>query len=107
MRPAAEGLLIGNLYDAALGHRPWTEIGPELVKLVGGRTLLLSVHHPLGQAVDLVTNLGMAAGDLQQYSDYYAQHDLWAREAMNRGLFGQPLTGNELVDQQTFERSLF
>jgi len=107
MDPHAEGSLIGDLYDAALGHRPWNEVGSELVKLVGGRTLLLSVHHPLGEAVDLVTTLGMAADDLQQYSDYYAQHDVWAQAAMARGLFGQPLTGEELVDQHTFERSLF
>lgn len=107
MDPHAEGLLIGDLYDAALGHRAWDEVGSGLVTLVGGRTLLLSVHHPLGAAVDLVTTLGMAADDLQQYSDYYAQHDVWAQAAMERGLFGQPMTGEDLVDQQTFERSLF
>ncbi|TWT11517.1 hypothetical protein [Reyranella sp. CPCC 100927] len=107
MHPHAEGALIGDLYDAALGHRPWDDVGPDLVRLVGGRTLLLSVHSPLGEAVDLVTTLGMAADDLQQYSAYYAQHDIWAQSAMRQGLFGQPLTGDQLVDSHTFERSLF
>lgn len=107
MRLHPEGELVGHLYDAALGHRAWTEIGPELVNLIDGQTLLLSVHGRVSGAVDLVATHGLASRDLRDYGEYYAQHDLWARAALADSQFGRAHIGEELVDLRSLEGSLF
>lgn len=106
MPSVGERKLVADLYDAALGHRAWGEAGPQLVRFLDGHTLMLSVHNPLGQAVDLVSTLGMTTEDLRQYSEHYARHDLWALGAVEKRLFERPVTGAEAVDYRVLERSL-
>jgi DNA-binding CsgD family transcriptional regulator len=98
--------LIGELYDAALGHRSWEDVKHSLVAHVDGRSLMLSVHDFRKRQVEVVTTVGMSGTDLQQYAEYYAQHDLWARGALEKRLFGRAISGSEAVDDRVFEGSL-
>jgi len=51
--------LVGSIYDAALDSRSWQDIGNRLVRHVEASTLMLLVHDPMTQSVDLVTTLGL------------------------------------------------
>jgi DNA-binding CsgD family transcriptional regulator/PAS domain-containing protein len=98
--------LIASLYDAALGHRSWDEVGPALVKELGGLTLMMSVHHPDSAFVEVVATLGMTPQDLADYATHYARYDLWTEGALKKRLIGRALLGSEIVEDRVLQGSL-
>ncbi|WP_395714264.1 helix-turn-helix transcriptional regulator [Reyranella sp.] len=99
--------LVGDIYDAALGLMPWHDIANQLVRHLDALTMMLLVHDPNSQSVDVVTTLGLSSEALQQYGDYYAQHDLWVLAARQKARFGQALLGTQVVEERVLEQSLF
>ncbi|CAN0325120.1 unnamed protein product, partial [Phaeothamnion confervicola] len=102
----SEHELIGSLYDAALGHRSWDDVGPLLVRHIDGHTLMLSAHDPRTRAVDVVTTLGMSKQHLNEYGTFYAAHDVWALGALKLGVFDRAVPGTDAVEERALERSL-
>jgi DNA-binding CsgD family transcriptional regulator len=105
MTSRKENDLVEALYDAALGHLSWDEVGQRVVGYMGSTTLMLSVHQARSPAVDVVATFGMSPQILQEYG-YFAQHDLWALGALQKRLFGQAVTGPQVVEERTLMRSL-
>lgn len=99
--------LVGCIYDAALDSRSWQDIGYRLVRHMEASTLMLLVHDPMTQSVDLVATLGLTATALSQYGEYYAQHDLWVTAARAKQLFDQVLLGSNVVEDRILEQSQF
>lgn len=106
MSLGSEHDVVKSLYDAALGHRSWGEVGCGLVSNLDGLTLMLSVHHQKHPPVDVVSTLGMSPEHLGLYGEYYARHDLWALGAVEQRLFGRALMGSQVVEDRVLERSL-
>lgn len=99
-----EDRLVEALYDAALGHQRWDEVGQQLVGYMGGTILMLSEHDPRTCAVDVVATQGLSSEAIQHY-DHFAQHDLWASGYIEQGLSGRARIGSHLVDDAVLLRS--
>ncbi|MCW5735500.1 MAG: hypothetical protein KIS73_15305 [Enhydrobacter sp.] len=99
-----ENCLIGALYDAALGHRRWEEVGQRIVTHMGGTILMLSTHDSRTGDVDVVTTQGVPAQALQEYG-HFAQHDLWASGYIEQGLDNRARIGSHIVDDSVLLRS--
>jgi PAS domain-containing protein/DNA-binding CsgD family transcriptional regulator len=97
----------GGLYDAALGQRPWSDVAHDLTRLIGGRSLILMVHEPLFQVTDVVTTLGIPDQALVDYAANYALHDVWIQGMHSKRLIDRPVRGQELIDDRSFENSMF
>lgn len=104
MRLREENGLVEALYDAALGHRQWEEVGRQIVDYMGGRILMLSAHDPRTCAIDVVTTQGVSPEALRQYG-HFAQHDLWAQGYIEQGLNGRARIGSHMVDDSVLLRS--
>jgi DNA-binding CsgD family transcriptional regulator/PAS domain-containing protein len=96
--------VIGVLYDAALGYRPWPEVNQHLLEHVGGQTLMMSTHHPRSGQVKVLGWLGMSPDHLQLYPQF-APHDVWANGYIEQRLFGRAAIGSHVVEDRQLERS--
>lgn len=96
--------LVDALYDAALGHDSWEQIGHRFRDYLGGKTLMLSTHDPTHSAADVVLTQGLTPRQVLDYRTF-AAHDLWALGALKRRIFGKALTSTQLVDDTVFLRS--
>lgn len=99
--------VVGNLYDAAGGQRSWSDVGQDLASVMHGQTVIIMVHRPVFELAEIVTTVGLSNETLQQYGAYYAPHDVWIRGMENKRLVDRPVTGPELIDDQSFERGIF
>jgi DNA-binding CsgD family transcriptional regulator len=100
-----ENGLIEALYDAALGHCVWSDVGSQLVRHMEGTTLMLSVHHARQPLVDVVATFGMDRQTLADYA-HFAPHDIWAQGVLRHRELGKALIGTQVVEERTLVRSL-
>jgi DNA-binding CsgD family transcriptional regulator len=104
MASSGEDELIEAFYDAAVGHRPWDEVSRQIVDKLASTSLMLSVLHPRGSAVDVVTTQGLTAENVQEYGQF-AHHDPWLASVMGKQLFDRALIGTEIVEERELVRS--
>jgi hypothetical protein len=98
---------IGALYDAAMGQRPWSEVGRSLMSAARGQTLILMVQQPLFEVSDLLDTQMLPEESLRTYAAHYAPQDVWIRGMETKRLLDRVVVGNELIDYAAFERTEF
>lgn len=99
----AEGEIVGALYDAAMGHQSWHEVGHRLMTAKGGQSLILLVHEPL----ELIVTQNLPDEALRAYAAHYATMDVWTRGMEKKQLTNRPVLGAELIDYASFENTEF
>ena len=99
-----ENELVEALYDAALGRQSWEASGRQIIAALGGKTVMLSTHDPCHLVADVVLTLGLSEQDVQDYA-HFAPHDVWARGALDRALYGKALTSPDVVEDRTLLQS--
>lgn len=99
-----ENDLIETLYEAALGQRSWEDTTSDMVGMLGGETLILSVLDPGSLSVEIVSYQGLTADNVQEYLGL-AHHDPWLAGASNRGLFNAAVIGTEIVREEELVNS--
>jgi DNA-binding CsgD family transcriptional regulator/PAS domain-containing protein len=99
----AEGEIVGALYDAAMGHRSWHEVGQGLMRVMDGQSLILLMHEPL----ELIVSQNLPDEALHAYAAYYAPMDVWTRAMETKRLTNRPVLGAEMIDYASFERTEF
>lgn len=99
--------LVHTIYDAALHPQRWPLVLQELRQSLNASAFSLFDQNPapLGPATLLTENLDQ--NWVQNYRDYWWQHDAWLQQAIGRNLIqgGMTLTGTSLVDRRTLRRS--
>jgi DNA-binding CsgD family transcriptional regulator len=94
-----ENDLVDSLYEAALGQQSWADATSDMVSVLGGETLILSVVDPRSLAVEVVGYQGLTTDNVQEYLQL-AHHDPWLARATGRGLFNTAVIGTEIVQEK-------
>jgi DNA-binding CsgD family transcriptional regulator len=99
----AEVEIVGALYDAAMGHRSWYEVGYRLMTVMGGQSLIMLVHEPL----EVIVTQALPDEALRAYAAHYAPMDVWTRGMEKKQLKNRPVLGAELIDYRSLENTEF
>lgn len=99
-----ENDLIEALYEAALGQRSWGEATSDMVSLLGGETLILSVLDPGDRSVEVIGHRGLTTDNLQEYLEF-AHLDPWLVRATDRKRTNAAVIGTELVTEAELVKS--
>lgn len=105
METRQETEAIGLLYDAALGHVAWSEVGRCLRALLDGSTLTFTAQYAPGGPVDMVAMLGITPKEAELYGEHYYQDDPWRVAALERGVFDRAVLGTDLVSDLDWQQS--
>lgn len=108
-RRPREGQLLGLIercYDAALEPQVWTEFLAGYADAVGGSSANMHSQDLSGGVLHFLHAFNLPTTSLQQYGEYYHQHDVWVPGALKQR-HGTILTNDLLVDQQEFRASEF
>lgn len=108
-RRPREGQLLGLIercYDAALEPQLWTDFLAGYADAVGGSSANMHSQNLSGGVLHFLHAFNLPTTSLQQYGEYYHQHDVWVPGALKQR-HGTVLTNDLLVDQQEFKASEF
>ena len=105
METRQETEAIGLLYDAALGHVAWSEVGRCLRALLDGSTLTFTAQYAPDGPVDMVAMLGITPKEVELYGEHYYQDDPWRVAALERGVFDRAVLGTDLVSDLDWQQS--
>lgn len=105
METRQETEAVGLLYDAALGHVAWGEVGDCLRALVDGSTLTFTAQYALDGPVDMLTMLGITSREAELYGAHYYEDDPWRVAALERRIFDRAVLGTDLVSDLDLQQS--
>jgi DNA-binding CsgD family transcriptional regulator/PAS domain-containing protein len=103
--------LIQQIYDAALDDALWPPLIDELALLINAPASLFysprSAENSETFALSPCQHADMDAWD--DYESYFWQHDVWARDAREKGLMqhGAILHGDQIIERRTFRQTEF
>ena len=95
----------GLLYDAALGHLDWADVGARYISMVDGATLTFSAQHGHTGAVDLIAMLGVTPKEVNLYAKHYVADDLWINISLSRRLLNRAIASGDLVSELEWQNS--
>jgi DNA-binding CsgD family transcriptional regulator len=96
---------VGLLYDAALGHASWHDIGARLTSLIDGATLTLTAQYAPNGGIDLVDMRGVTPREVELYATHYLADDLWRNAALDRRIVNRVVLNSELVSNLDWQNS--
>jgi DNA-binding CsgD family transcriptional regulator len=89
---------LGLLYDAALGHADWSDVGACLASLVDGATLTFTAQYAPTAGIDFVDMKGVTPKEIELYATQYLADDLWRNAAIGRQIVDRVVLNSDLVD---------
>ncbi|NIA69532.1 helix-turn-helix transcriptional regulator [Pelagibius litoralis] len=100
--------VIEGIYEASADDDLWPCTMGEIRNLLhGARCLLFTPHIDPAETHCLWASPDLPTEDLQEYVDYYHQHDLWTINAEAQALIrsGKIFVGQDVVSDEQFEKS--
>ena len=96
---------LGLLYDAALGHADWSDVGACLASLVDGATLTFTAQYAPTAGIDLVDMKGVTPKEIELYATQYLVDDLWRNAAIGRQIVDRVVLNTDLVGDLEWRNS--